>query len=82
MDLVTGIGAYFLIWWVMLFTVLPLGVMRNPEPEEHEDPGAPVKHDLKRKILINTGLSFAVWLVIYMLVETYGISIREWMRGY
>lgn len=82
MDLATGIGSYFLIWWVTLFTVLPLGVVRNPAPEEHQDPGAPVKHDLKRKLLINTALSFAVWLVIYILVELYGASFREWLRGY
>ena len=32
MTIATSFFIYFLIWWVMLFTVLPLGVRRHQEP--------------------------------------------------
>ena len=42
MAIATGIAIYFLIWWVVLFAVLPWGV--RPQGEEARtgtDPGAP-----------------------------------------
>ena len=66
MGLVTGFAIYFVIWWITLFVVLPFGVERNQNVKEGNDPGAPVQHRMLKKMAINTGLAFVLWLIIYI----------------
>jgi predicted secreted protein len=71
MSLATAIAIYFLIWWVVLFAVLPWGIRSQHESgsfAEGTDPGAPVVPGLKRKLAWTTviaGTVFAVWYVVY-----------------
>jgi len=71
MSLSTSIAIYFLIWWVVLFAVLPWGVRSQ---EEHgtispgSDPGAPAIPRLKRKLVWTTivaAVVFAIWYVVF-----------------
>ena len=71
MSLPTSIAIYFIIWWVVLFAVLPWGVRSQ---QEHgaitpgSDPGAPASPGLKRKLVWTTivaGIVFALWYVVY-----------------
>jgi predicted secreted protein len=71
MSLPTSIAIYFIIWWVVLFAVLPWGVRSQ---QEHgaitpgSDPGAPAIPRLKRKLVWTTivaGVLFAIWHVVY-----------------
>jgi predicted secreted protein len=71
MSLPTSIAIYFIIWWVVLFAVLPWGVRSQ---QEHgaivpgSDPGAPAIPRLKRKLVWTTivaGVVFALWYVVY-----------------
>lgn len=50
-----------MIWWVVIFTILPLGVQRESAPLPGHDHGAPKKHHLPLKILITTVLSTLIW---------------------
>jgi predicted secreted protein len=67
----TAIAIYFIIWWVMLFAVLPWGVRSQEESGDvapGTDPGAPVFHNVRAKLLWTTIASFMVFgicLVIY-----------------
>ncbi len=72
MDLFTGFLVYFLIWWVVIFCVLPLGVRRDSE----SGVGAPVDPQLKKKFLITTGISVLLWLLVYALVAADIIDFR------
>jgi predicted secreted protein len=71
MSLATSIAIYFLIWWVVLFAVLPWGVRSQHEDGEiapGSDPGAPTIPRLKRKLVWTTivaALVFALWDVVY-----------------
>ena len=71
MSPVTALAIYFVLWWVMLFAVLPWGVRSQ---QEHgaivpgSDPGAPMMPALKRKLVWTTiiaGIVFALWYVVY-----------------
>lgn len=71
MSLTLGIAVYFIIWWTVLFAVLPIGVRTQDEAGEvvPGTPGsAPAKFRLLRVVLLNTliaSIVFAgVWLVI------------------
>lgn len=73
MNLEGGIAIYLTIWWVVLFTVLPLGVRSHAEEGIEVpgggDPGSPVNPNLKRKFITTTwvaGVVFAaLWLVLH-----------------
>jgi predicted secreted protein len=39
MSLSFGIAIYFVIWWVLLFAILPFGVRTSEEAGESSNPG-------------------------------------------
>jgi predicted secreted protein len=80
MSLLNALFIYFLIWWVTLFTVLPLGVRRNEEDGKGFDAGAPARADIKKKLLLNTVLSAVILAVIEILVQTGVIQWGAWFR--
>ncbi len=64
MPIGSAIALFFIVWWLMLFIILPIGV-RNPDEAgealpEGSDPGAPVKPMMWRKVLITTAVSVPV----------------------
>ena len=71
----TLIALYFIVWWVSLFAVLPLGVQNAEEAgEAHNpvaDPGAPVNPRLLMKAVITSivalPLTYAAALVITLI---------------
>jgi predicted secreted protein len=71
---------YLLVWWVMLFTVLPIGVERNADTGKGHDAGAPVHPMLKKKIILNSALSAVIVAVIWLLVYFHIIRWDEWFR--
>ena len=71
MSLPTSIAIYFIIWWAVLFAVLPWGVRSQQEDgviAPGSDPGAPAIPNVRRKLVWTTiiaGLVFALWYVVY-----------------
>jgi predicted secreted protein len=73
MGLATSIAVYLTLWWVVLFSVLPLGTITHAEAGidkgDGGDPGAPVDPKLKRKFITTTWVSAVVftplWLVLH-----------------
>jgi predicted secreted protein len=68
----TALAIYFVIWWVVLFVVLPWGVHSQHESGEMTpgtDPGAPILTNLKRKLVWTTVVAtvvFASWYIVYV----------------
>jgi predicted secreted protein len=64
----TVLAIYFIVWWLVFFTVLPFGIRSQ---EEHADvalgtdPGAPMVHGLKTKLLWTTAVSAVVFAIFY-----------------
>ena len=57
MSIATAIAIYFIIWWMVLFAVLPWGVRGQHESgavTPGTDPGAPAIPMLKRKLIWTT----------------------------
>jgi predicted secreted protein len=71
MSLATAFAIYFIIWWVVLFAVLPWGVRSQHEDGTiipGSDPGAPAIPQLRRKLVWTTivaAIVFALWYVVY-----------------
>jgi predicted secreted protein len=69
MSITTAIAIYFLIWWIVLFAVLPWGVRSQSEHSDMTagtDPGAPVIARLGRKLIWTTAVATAVFAACYV----------------
>ena len=68
MGIGTAVAIYFLIWWVLLFAVLPWGVRSQRESGEvagGTDPGAPVRHRIWRVLAVTTFVASIVFAVVW-----------------
>ena len=71
MNWFTGVASYVVIWWVVIFAVLPLGV-RPAEDEMGRSAGAPANPRLGIKAAATTIISAVLWGIVYF-VTTSGI---------
>jgi predicted secreted protein len=69
---VTIVAIYLIVWWTVLFCVLPLGMNQQDQkpPTDGAQWGAPDKPDLKRKFITTTWLAAVVWAVIMLVIFT------------
>ena len=80
MSLLAAFFTYLIVWWTVLFAVLPWG---NRQPSTYETgmaPGAPVNPNIRRKLVATTILSFVVLGIIYVCIEMNLIDFREIAR--
>lgn len=80
MEIISGIAIYFIIWWTVLFTVLPIGVRSQADAGEIV-PGtthsAPAISQMKWKMLLTTLISTGVFIVYYIVTQIYGFSAQS-----
>ena len=77
MGWVTGISVYVVVWWVVLFAVLPWGVRTPAQPEPGMANSAPERPRILLKFAATTLVAAVVWLIIYAVVQSELISFRE-----
>lgn len=79
MDWFTGFVVFALVWWVVLFAVLPLGT--RPEPEGEIEAGgwrgAPRSPQLGRKILITTLITIVIAAGLFAVIHSDWLSFRS-----
>jgi predicted secreted protein len=69
MSVTTAIAIYFLIWWIVLFAVLPFGVRSQEEDGaivRGTDPGAPAIPRLGAKLIWTTVAASAIFAACYV----------------
>jgi predicted secreted protein len=73
MNPISAIAVYFIIWWLVLFIILPLGVRNAHEAgdavEEGNDAGAPVNPRLLRKAIQTTILATIVFIFFIVVIR-------------
>ena len=82
MSWATGLMVYLVIWWTMLFTVLPLGVRRVENPGRGQDHGAPEAPRLLRKAIITSLVAAALWLIFYYVHQADIFDFRKWADSF
>jgi predicted secreted protein len=80
MTWMSGVLVYVVLWWVIFFIALPVGV-RSPEEAGEEvlpgnAPSAPVRPRLRLKAGVTTLVAAALWGVAYYLIESDLVSFR------
>jgi predicted secreted protein len=66
---VMSVALYFVLWWTLLFAVLPWGVRSQHEAQEiapGSDPGAPVTPLLMRKVFATSVVAGVVLAVVLL----------------
>ena len=66
MQIGSAIAIYFVLWWIVLFAVLPFGVRSQAEAGEGvpgSDPGAPVAPLMLRKLVWTTIVSAVIFAI-------------------
>jgi predicted secreted protein len=69
MRVATAAAIFFLIWWVVLFAVLPWGVRSQYEEgaiAPGTDPGAPVMPRLRRTLVWTTLVAVVIFAACYV----------------
>lgn len=84
MQPVSAFVVFVMIWWLVMFCVLPVGVQTTHEIEEDEKgiraPGAPKTFNLKKKLLITTIISVVLWALTVTVIQMDIIDFREYAQ--
>ncbi|MGO9049871.1 MAG: DUF1467 family protein [Xanthobacteraceae bacterium] len=85
MPVTTAVAIFFLIWWVLLFAVLPWGIRSQHEGGEMPpgtDPGAPVLPRLGHKLLWTTLVSVVIFAGCYVVYVNHLVSLQGLVRPF
>ena len=78
MGWLTGLLLYVVIWWVVLFAVLPIGTQPIAEPDAYTGwRGVPARPRLGIKLLATTLIAGLIWGGCYAVISSPILSFRS-----
>tara|TARA_B100001778_G_scaffold89203_1_gene72673 strand:- start:90 stop:344 length:255 start_codon:yes stop_codon:yes gene_type:complete len=84
MGITGSIVIFVIIWWVIFFSVLPIGIKHNDKPFknnlEGNDPGAPKNPNILKKFLYTTLITSLIFIGIYYIVTNEYFNLREFIK--
>lgn len=77
MGWISGLATYIVIWWIVLFMVLPWGVRTIDADDiaQGHAPSAPRRPRMILKAAVTSVVAAAVWLIVYYVIETGAVSV-------
>ena len=83
MSITGSLVVFIIIWWVVFFSVLPIGIKSEnakfSENLEGFDKGAPKNPNIAKKFLITTTISVILFFGIYYIVDKEIFNLREFL---
>ena len=84
MGITGSIVVYVIIWWIIFFSALPIGIKHNEKPFKNNlegiDPGAPKNPNILKKFLYTTLITTVIFTVIYYIVSSNHFNLREFIK--
>lgn len=77
MSWATGLMVYLVIWWTVLFAILPIGVKKVENPGIGQEPGSPERPQLLRKAVLTSIVAAVLWIGFFVLHQSDFFSFRE-----
>jgi predicted secreted protein len=80
MPVVTAIAIYFILWWIVLFAMLPFGLKTQREADDvtlGTVESAPAGPHMARVILRTTLVSAVIFAGFWYLTQVAGYSLRD-----
>ena len=84
MGITGSIIVYVMIWWIIFFSVLPIGIQSKKDVFKEEiggmDPGAPKNPNIAKKFFITTLITTIIFTAIYYLVKIDLLNLRDFLQ--
>lgn len=77
MNPASAVVVFIVIWWLVMFMVLPFGVRRTENPEEGHDHGAPAHPMMWRKAAATTAITVVLFAIVYAIAEYGSVSLQD-----
>jgi predicted secreted protein len=77
MNWFTGSAVFLILWFLVLFMVLPWGVRVPDEPGPGHATSAPANPRLGLKVVITTAIAGVLWFVVDWIIANDIISFRS-----
>ena len=77
MDIVSGFVVYILLWWWVLFMVLPFGAKAPEQVGEGHATSAPARPRMALKLAITTAFSGILFIIVYFIIASDMFSFRD-----
>ena len=77
MDIVSGVVVYILLWWWVLFMVLPFGAKAPEQIETGHASSAPERPRMMLKLAATTAISAGLFVVVYLVISSGIFSFRD-----
>ena len=68
-EFLKGFLIYIIIWWIVLFTILPIGIRKQDEVEKGHAEGAPQNPQILKKFIITSLIAFVLWLLVFFIIK-------------
>jgi predicted secreted protein len=72
----TGVMVYIILWWLVWFTLLPVGVRMPDQVEKGQAESAPANPRLWLKALGATLIAGILWGALYYAIQSDWLSFR------
>lgn len=79
MSVTSALAIYFIIWWIVLFAVLPWGIRTQQEAGEvvpGSEPSAPARMRFLKIIVANSIVAGVVFAVFYAAIHS-GLTLDD-----
>ena len=84
MGITGSLIVFICIWWIVFFSVLPMGITSQKnkfkESISGNDPGAPKNPKIAKKLTISTIITTIIFIGIYYMVDNNFLNLRELLQ--
>ena len=84
MSITGSLVTYVCIWWIVFFSILPVGIKSERRQFKENiggnDPGAPKNPKILSKFIFSTLITTIIFLGIYYMVKYNYFNLREYLQ--
>ena len=68
-EFLKGFLIYVIIWWIVVFTILPIGIKKPEKLEKGHAEGAPQNPLILKKFIMTSLIAFVLWLLVFFFIK-------------
>ena len=68
-EFLKGFLIYIIIWWIVVFTILPIGIRKQDKVEKGHAEGAPQNPQILKKFTMTSLIAFVLWLLVFFIIK-------------
>ena len=78
-EIINFIFIYVIVFWLLIFCILPIGIKTENNPEKGNDHGAPKNPAIKKRFIYTAAITFILVLIYFILKNKGIIDIDQWL---